>query len=481
MSTCLTCGRPLPSTAFGEAGDVCPQCRATAVTAVPPAAARVARPKPPVTTTLVAINFAVFIAMGLSGASWTEPNSTQLLRWGANWGPLTLGGEPWRALASNYVHIGIVHILFNMWCLWDLGQLSERIFGRWTYFLVYTFSGLAGSVVSLWWRPLSIGAGASGAIFGLAGALITALYLGRLPFPKQAVKHTMRSLLIFAGYNLFFGAVAARVDNSAHLGGLFGGAIVGACLARSLTEDPETRARVRALVFAGSAAVLALAAMYVYRTDHYVVLIKRAQDALTSNQPQAALPDLQQVAREKPKSSFAYILMGNAYLRQKDYAQAEASLHRALELDPNNTGAQYYLGVVYLETSRYQDALSIFTRLQQQDPKDAETQVLVGDSLRGLKRFDEALATYHRALGLDPQSAAAYLGIGETQLASGHVDDAITALQKSAELDATESDTQEALAQAYAAKGMKQEAQAAAQKAATLKAAGPKESPGQEP
>jgi rhomboid protease GluP len=101
-----------------------------------------------------------------------------------------------------------------MWCLWDLGNLAERIFDPWTYVLTYTICGVAGSLGSLWWHPLVIGAGASGAIFGLAGALIAAFYLGRLPIPKQAVQGTLRSLMIFAGYNLFFGAAVAGVDNS---------------------------------------------------------------------------------------------------------------------------------------------------------------------------------------------------------------------------------------------------------------------------
>jgi membrane associated rhomboid family serine protease/Tfp pilus assembly protein PilF len=463
MANCTNCGNPLP--VFGDAGNLCPQCRATLVAAVP-AAARPSRPKPPVTTALVGLNFAVFVAMGLSGASWTEPNSTQLLRWGANWGPLTLGGQPWRALTSNYVHIGIVHILFNMWCLWDLGQLSERIFGRWTYLLVYTFSGLAGSVSSIWWHPLGVGAGASGAIFGLAGALIAALYLGQLPFPKQAMQRTLRSLLIFAAYNLFFGAVKAGVDNSAHIGGLVGGVAMGACLARSLTEDAETRARARQLVFAGSAAVLALAAMFVFRADRYVVLIKHAQDALSSGQPKTAVPDLQQVASERPKEAITYILLGNAYLQEKDYAQAEASLRRAVELEPDNDYAHYLFGLVYLQTSRYQQALDTFNHLQ--NPTSAENQVLIGDALRGLKRYGEALTMYRQVLKSDPRSAEAYLGIGEAQLALGHTDDAIASLQKSAEIDGNDSQIQEALARAYTAKGMRTEAEAAMRKAASL-------------
>ena len=61
------------------------------------------------------------------------PTVQQLVTWGANYAPLSLGPQPWRMLASNYVHIGIIHIFFNMWCLWNLGRLAERIFDRWTY------------------------------------------------------------------------------------------------------------------------------------------------------------------------------------------------------------------------------------------------------------------------------------------------------------------------------------------------------------
>ena len=71
--------------------------------------------------------------MVLSGVSPMAPTVQQLVTWGANYAPLSLGPQPWRMLASNYVHIGIIHIFFNMWCLWNLGRLAERIFDRWTY------------------------------------------------------------------------------------------------------------------------------------------------------------------------------------------------------------------------------------------------------------------------------------------------------------------------------------------------------------
>jgi rhomboid protease GluP len=212
--------------------------------------------KQPITTTLVGMNVAVYVVMVLMGVPPVSPTSLQLVKWGANWGPLSLGAEPWRMLASNYVHVGIIHIALNMWCLWNLGFLAERVFDPWSYVLTYTVCGLAGSLASLWWHPLDVGAGASGAIFGLAGALISALYLGHLPISKQAIQGTLKSLLLFAGYNLFFGQAIKVIDNSAHIGGLVAGLAIGAALAKHLMQPPEIRDGWRRGVFVAAAVVL---------------------------------------------------------------------------------------------------------------------------------------------------------------------------------------------------------------------------------
>jgi rhomboid protease GluP len=164
-------------------------------------------------------------------------------------------------LTSNYLHIGIIHLFFNMWCLWNLGALAERVFDGWTYFLVYTLSGFGGSLVSLWWHPMVIGAGASGAIFGLAGALIAALYLGKLPIPKEAIQKTLKSLLLFAGYNLFFG-LSAGIDNSAHLGGLLTGLAAGALLARRMPSSEEVWKSWRYKILISIALVLLASTVY---------------------------------------------------------------------------------------------------------------------------------------------------------------------------------------------------------------------------
>ena len=263
MASCVSCGRELPPGGYPD--NICPECRAKAFVHAQEQA-RANRPSLttlakmiPVTSMIIGANVLVFVGMTLSGVSPVSPQISDLVKWGANTGLQTLASQPWRMWTSNYVHIGIVHIALNMWCLWSLGVLAERIFDRWTYFLTYTFCGIAGSLASLGLHPNRFGAGASGAIFGMAGALISALYLGHLPVHPSALKSTLKSLISFAAYNLFFGAVVPAIDNSAHMGGLVCGLILGAVLARHLTSPPEERNAWRNLVFlVGGVVLLAL-------------------------------------------------------------------------------------------------------------------------------------------------------------------------------------------------------------------------------
>jgi rhomboid protease GluP len=221
----------------------------------------------PVTTAIVGLNVLVFAAMALTGVSPVDPSIPDLMKWGADTGLATLLTQPWRMLTSTYIHGGILHIAFNMWCLWNLGALAEQIFDRWTYFITYTLCGLAASLVSISLHPARVSVGASGAIFGLAGALISALYLGHLPVHPSALKATLKSLLSFAGYNLFFGAVVPAIDNSAHIGGLLTGLALGGLLAPHLTSPPDERASWNRWIFILTACFL-VAAYYAAR--HYV-------------------------------------------------------------------------------------------------------------------------------------------------------------------------------------------------------------------
>src|SRR5215470_20148778 len=212
MPNCISCGRELPQ--LRDPQNICPECRAAIAARSPgqnslPAGRSVTLARMPLTFAILGVNVLVFIAMVLSGVSAATPGDADLIRWGANTGWSTLYVQPWRMLTSTYVHVGLLHLALNMWCLWNLGALAEQLFDRWTYFLTYTLCGVSGSLASVSLHPTRLGAGASGAIFGLAGALIAALYLGNLPIPKTALKGTIKSLLTFAGYNLLFGAIGS--------------------------------------------------------------------------------------------------------------------------------------------------------------------------------------------------------------------------------------------------------------------------------
>jgi len=159
----------------------------------------------PLTTSLMAINIGVFLLMVFTGVSAANPAPRDIVRWGANYAPFTLQGQAWRLITSVFLHIGLVHILVNMWALWNLGALAEMIFGPKFYLPIYLLAGVAGNIASLAIHHNAPGAGASGAIFGIAGAMISVLKLAPVNAPRNAMRGTLRSLLWFAVFNLLFG------------------------------------------------------------------------------------------------------------------------------------------------------------------------------------------------------------------------------------------------------------------------------------
>ncbi len=372
MTYCHTCGREIAS------GTVCPYCGAhNAAVPFMVSAETGAGPRPrqfdiSATHVLVGINVLVFLAMVLSGVSPFGPTTEQLKHWGANWGPLSLGTQPWRILTSNYVHVGIIHIAFNMWCLWNLGQLAERILGRLNFVVLYTICGIAGSLASLWWHPMVVGAGASGAIFGLAGASIAVFYLGHLPIEKSAIQGTMRSLMTFVGYNLLFG-LAPGIDNSAHFGGLLAGLAMGAALSKHVLVAPEVRRTWARLTWITMAVVLAVAMVGIRHHYPQIQLLANpqaiaaqqmvdARRALQQRRPDEAIAQLQDVIDTLPGAAEPRYLLGEAYLMKRQPDQAIGSFQDALRLDPEFGEAAAGLGTAYLMKGMKAEAEQAFKK-----------------------------------------------------------------------------------------------------------------------
>jgi len=176
--------------------------------------------KPIITYSIIFICVLVFILMYVLGNGSTD-NYTLLL-FGANLDALTKNGDYYRLLTSMFLHIGIMHLLCNMYSLYIIGKEVENVFGKWKYLVIYILSGIAGSILSLAFNHNTICAGASGAIFGLLGAL---LYFGYYYRPYLGATLT-RTIIPVIAINLIIGFLDSGIDNSAHIGGLVGGLLV---------------------------------------------------------------------------------------------------------------------------------------------------------------------------------------------------------------------------------------------------------------
>ena len=177
-----------------------------------------------VTPLIIDLNILVFLLMIVSGVNILLPDTESLLNWGANFRPYTLEGQSWRLLTNCFLHIGILHLLFNMYALLYIGLLLEPRLGSGRFGIAYLVTGLLASITSLYWHPMTVSAGASGAIFGMYGVFLAMLTTNLID--KSVRKPLFVSIAIFVGYNLLNG-MKGGIDNAAHLGGLISGMIIG--------------------------------------------------------------------------------------------------------------------------------------------------------------------------------------------------------------------------------------------------------------
>jgi rhomboid protease GluP len=198
-------------------------------------------PRVPVTLWLIAANIAVFVIMlGFGAGLWHGNNNVQLA-WGANFGPATKDGEWWRLGSALFLHFGLFHLALNMISLWDGGRLVERMFGPARFVLIYIFSGLTGNLLSLIAQgDRAVSGGASGAIFGVYGALMVFLWRERSRLNASEFKWLFWGAVGFSIVTIVLGLQITGIDNAAHIGGLIGGILAGAALMRPL--DPAQHA-----------------------------------------------------------------------------------------------------------------------------------------------------------------------------------------------------------------------------------------------
>jgi rhomboid protease GluP len=294
----------------------------------------------PVTVGLFAINVVVFVLQQVPGLNVTY--------WGTNIGPLTLTGEYWRLFTAGFLHGGIFHIAVNMWCLWSLGRLSERLFGKWQTFAIYMVTGVGGALLSIASNPHHGELGASGAVFGIVGAVMAGVKFGDLNISTGEKRAIFSSVVSFAvlnfvlGFSGFGSGVFGRVDNMCHLGGFVSGLLVGLPLG----------------AFARRHQLLQLATVVVTG----LVLFAAGRELVQTHGP-AAQKGLAMMEAER----------GN-------YLSAAVYLEKYTADDPHDEEALLDLGKLYVLTNQRDKAINAFQRALQANPTSYDAK----EALEGL-------------------------------------------------------------------------------------------------
>ncbi|MBN2016483.1 rhomboid family intramembrane serine protease [Candidatus Dojkabacteria bacterium] len=185
------------------------------------------------TYALIITNIIIWLATEIAGGS---TNSLVLLRFGALFKELVLEGEIWRLISCAFLHIGPIHLLVNSYTLYQLGTFIEKFFGQKKLLSTYVITAITSSILSLIFTN-GISAGASGALFGLAGLLLgngwaKKTYVFDLPIDE-------RQLVPFIAYNLIYGMINPAINNWAHIGGLLGGIVLGFIFDPAISFDPS--------------------------------------------------------------------------------------------------------------------------------------------------------------------------------------------------------------------------------------------------
>lgn len=332
-----------------------------------------------VTKIILLINAVIFAGMALTGASIFMPSIDDAIRWGACFGPLTLDKEFWRLFTSMFVHFGIIHFGFNMWFLWIFGSMAERLLGNVDFILLYVVSGLCGSVVGVWWHPEAVGAGASGALFGIVGGVITYLFFGKIAVPDVLKKRELRNLLLLVAFNLILGFTIKVISNAAHIGGLVMGGILGMLFRRSAPAAYAFSKRTR------------------YVTVCLIIVVLAAATF---------------AARTRLGGPASRFFSSIELIRGDRFDEAIKELNAILEENPEQTGVNYYLGLALHAKERYREAIEAYLKALPEMEKDVTIHVYLGVAYIKVEQLDQAEASFRRALAIDPDYGLAYANLG---------------------------------------------------------------------
>ena len=285
---------------------------------------------------LLVANLVIFALMERAGGS---QDPIVLDRFGALFGPLVAEGQYWRLLSAVFLHIGFIHLAFNSLGLFVFGTAFERACGPIRMVAVYVGAGLAGSALSYLASPAVRSAGASGAIFGVLGALAIYLVVNRQEFGKMGQRE-ITTILFLAAMNLLNGLTTPGVDNWAHVGGLIGGAALGLAILPRHTSAPGASypswtgwASRRRVVITAALGVIAIAGILIATLtlpDNASSHIYEAERLYEKGELVPAMAELDRAVELDPLNGEAHLLRGQIYARMGNIEAALADLGIAL-------------------------------------------------------------------------------------------------------------------------------------------------------
>ncbi|HWX52967.1 MAG TPA: rhomboid family intramembrane serine protease [Verrucomicrobiae bacterium] len=378
MPQCLKCGAELTVNEEGVAPVLCDSCAGVATKRARRSLGAVGTLRQfPVTAALLAINVAVYAAMVVAGGTIGGFSGKELIAWGGNYGPWTIGGDYWRLVTANFVHANFLHIAFNMWALWSLGRLSERLFGRWQTAVIYLLTGIGGSLLSISYEQMRLSVGASGAIFGLGGAVLAGVRFGNLAISTGERRAIFSSLVFFIGLSFMmgmgsFGLGGGNVDNMCHLGGFVSGLIIGLPLATSVGSSRSKTALFQVITLAITAALLVAGVSELVKTKG--TSISPLQRAFTTGDYPAAIKILEPVVATHPDNTGALLTLAETYVLNHEPGKAIVTAQRVLNLEPDSPDAYALLGDAYSLDQERDKAIAAYEQALKLNPNLTEAQ-----------------------------------------------------------------------------------------------------------
>jgi rhomboid protease GluP len=378
---------------------------------------------------LLLANAAVFLWEIATGALL---DSESVIAAGALHRDSVLAGQWWRLFTAAFLHGGFDHILGNAIFLYILGLGTEHAFGLVRTTAIYLFAALCGSLLSLAMSP-GPAVGASGAIFGLMGALAVVFYRRRADFYVRD-----RAIGAFVGllavYQIFIGFTEPFVDNWAHLGGCLGGAAAVLVLRPVLGQ--ESRLFSPAVKSLAAAAIAVPIALWLFAAGYLHAI--EAQAWLLRGDKPAAIAAATRAIETNPANTYMLYLRGTIYLRSGQPDAGLADLDAYLRLSPRNARAFYIVGHVHHEREHFPKAIEYYSRALALDPGNVHylnsrgyARILTGDYAAARADFDAILAK-------DPKYAPAWGNLGLIRAYRGDYPQAIELLEKARAMDSSQ-------------------------------------------